>query len=154
MTKKIISGPYAEVKSVTKTPVNNTPLINNKFLEWFIYMIGYAIVLILVSIIFPSLYINLNNYGIYALLAAMIIYVLSKTVKPILSFLTFPMTIITMGLWYPIINIIILRLTSIILGNNNFSIKGFIGPFFVVIMISFLDIIMDGLIKPLVKGKK
>ena len=154
MKKRIIIESTAEVIEETKEPIkNNKPLINNKFLEWFIYMIGYAIVLIIVSLIFPSLYINLKNWGIYALLASMIIYVLSRTVKPIIKVLTLPITIMTMGLLYPIVNIIILKFTSIILGESNFAVKGFIGPFFVVIMISLLDIVMDGLLKPIIKGK-
>ena len=33
-------------------------LINNRFIEWLIYMIGYAIVLITVSVLFSSFEIN------------------------------------------------------------------------------------------------
>ena len=36
-------------------------LINSKFIEWLIYMIGYAIVLITVSVLFSSFEIN-NKY--------------------------------------------------------------------------------------------
>ena len=154
MKKKIIIDSSAEIKEEKKEPIKNNPkLINNKLLEWFIYMIGYAVVLIIVSLLSPSLYINLSYGGIYALLASMIIYLLNKTIKPILNILTLPITILTLGLLYPIVNIIILKLTSILLGTNNFSIRGFIGPFFVVIIIFLLDIFMDGLIKPFIKGK-
>lgn len=153
MKKKIIIDSTAEVTEIKKEPINkNKPLINNKFIEWLIYMIGYAIILVIVSLLSPSLYINLSNGGLYALIASMIIYLLSKVIKPILNYLTLPINILTMGLSYPIVNVIILRITSIILGKNIFSIRGFIGPFFVVIIISILDIAMDGLIKPLVKG--
>ena len=74
MKKKIIIDSEAEVKSVKKKPTY-PKLIDNEFIEWLIYMIGYAIVLIIVSTLFKSLYINLSHFGIYALLASIIIYI-------------------------------------------------------------------------------
>ena len=148
MNKKIVIDSDAYVKEEVREPIKKRqPLVNNKLYEWLIYMVGYALILIVVSLLSSSLYINLDYFGVYALLAAMIIYFLNKTIKPILNYITFPINILSLGLFYPVINIIILKLTSIILGKNIFSIKGFIGPFFVVIIISFLDIIMDGFIK-------
>lgn len=131
------------------------PIINNKFFEWFLYMIGYAIVLITVSCLFKkTIYINNKYFGLYALLASIIIYVLNQTIKPILVYITLPITAITYGLFYPIINVIILEITSFILGDN-FQIHGLIIPILVAIMISFLNLLMEGMIiKPIIsKGK-
>jgi putative membrane protein len=153
MKKTIIIDSEAVVKEEKKEPIKTTSLIDNKLLEWLIYMIGYAFVLIIVSLLSSSLYIDLSYCGIYALLAAMIIYVLSKTIKPLLHLLMLPITILTMGLFYPVVNIIVLKLTSLLLGANHFNIKGFIGPFFVVIIITILNIFMDGFLKPFFKGK-
>jgi len=130
-------------------------LVNNKFFEWLLYMIGYAIVLITVSVIFDkTLYINNQYYGFYAILAAIIIYILNQTIKPILFYLTLPITALTFGLFYPLINVFILYITSFILGEN-FQINGFILPFIIAIVISILNIFMEGMIiKPIIhKGK-
>jgi putative membrane protein len=131
-----------------------TKLINNKFIEWIIYMIGYAIVLVTVSVLFKSFQINNDYYGLYALLASIIIYILNQTIKPVLTYITLPLTVLSWGLFYPIINVIILYITSFILGDN-FKITGFIVPFFIAIIISFLNILMEGLIiKPITKRRR
>ena len=129
-------------------------IINNKFFEWLLYMIGYAIVLITVSCIFKNtFYINNDYYGIYALIGAIIIYVLNQTIKPILFFITLPITGITFGLFYPILNVLVLYITSFILGDN-FVIKGFILPFIIAIFISILNIFMEGMIiKPIINKR-
>ena len=129
-------------------------LINNRFIEWLIYMIGYAIVLITVSVLFSSFEINNKYFGLYALIASIIIYVLNQTIKPVLTYITLPITVLSWGLFYPIINVIILHITSFILGKNNFQITGFIVPFFIAIVISLLNILMEGLIlKPITKRR-
>ena len=159
MKKKIIieSEDNAEVKKVERNHYkeNYHKLINNPIIEWLIYMIGYAIVLITVSTIFTSFYINNEHYGLYALLAAIIIYILNQTIKPALNYLTLPLTIISWCLLYPLSNVLILYITSFILGKENFYLSGFITPFLVAIFISLLNILMEGLIlKPLTKGKR
>lgn len=146
----------AEIKEVKRNNVKNNykKLINNRFIEWLIYMIGYAIVLITVSVLFPSFEINNEKFGLYALLGAIIIYILNQTIKPILTYVTLPLTVLSWGLFYPIVNVIILYITSFILGKSNFSITGIIGPFFIAIIISFLNILMEGLVlKPITKRK-
>ncbi len=131
----------------------NNQRIKNPLLRWLIYMIGYAIVLIIVDKIFPTFNINMTNYGIYALLAAIVIYILNKTIKPILKILTLPITILSLGILYPLSNIIILYLTSFILGSN-FNIKGFFSAFVIAIIISLFNMLMEGLfIKPIINGK-
>lgn len=130
-------------------------LVNNKFFEWLLYMLGYTIVLITVSVLFKEhFYINPKHFGIYAFLASVIIYVLNQTIKPILVYVTLPITAITMGLFYPIINVLILYLASFLLGSN-FQIKGIILPFLIAIIISVLNMFMEGMIiKPIIyKGR-
>ena len=92
MKKKIIIDSVDEVKvKKIERNIKNKPyhrLINNKYLEWLIYMIGYSIVLITVSAMFKSFEINMAHFGIYALLASIIIYILNQTIKPIINYLT------------------------------------------------------------------
>lgn len=151
MKKRII----IETNSTTeiKEEQHYKKIINNRFIEWLIYMIGYAIVLVTVSVLFSSFEINNQYYGLYALLASIIIYILNQTIKPVLTYITLPITVLSLGLFYPITNVIILYITSFILGDN-FQITGFIAPFFIAIVISFLNILMEGLVlKPITKRR-
>ena len=110
MSKKIIiEAEDAEVKKVEKNihKYSYHHLVDNKVVEWLIYMIGYAIVLITVSKLFQSFTINTSHFGIYAFLAAIIIYILNQTVKPLINYITIPLTIITWGMLYPLSNVIL-----------------------------------------------
>lgn len=129
-------------------------LIKNKFLEWILYIICYSIILIIMSILFKALNISNEYYGLYAILASIIIYILNQTIKPVLFFITLPITALTMGLFYPLINVLILYITSFILGDK-FQITGIMVPFFIAIFISFLNIVMEGMIiKPIIRSTK
>ncbi len=122
----------------------------NRFLDWLIHMISYAIILITVSIIFKkTIHIDSNYFGIWGLFAAIIIYLLNKTVKPIIVWLTLPITGLTLGLFYPFINVFILHITDWILGSH-FEINGIFFAFIVAVLISIMNVCMDILIiKPI-----
>ncbi|MDD5826252.1 MAG: phage holin family protein [Bacilli bacterium] len=150
MKKKII---VEEVNNPKVSPFQR--IVHHKFFEWLLYMLGYTIVLITVSVLFKEhFYINPKHFGVYAFLASIIIYILNQTIKPILVYVTLPITAITMGLFYPIINVLILYLASFLLGSN-FQIKGIILPFLIAIIISILNMFMEGMIiKPIIhKGR-
>ena len=70
-------------------------------------------------------------------------------------YVTLPITALTMGLFYPIINVCILYLASFLLGSN-FQIHGFVLPFLIAIIISILNMFMEGMIiKPIIyKGRE
>jgi len=127
----------------------------NKYLDWFIHMVGYALVLITVSVIFQrTIYIDNRLFGLWGLIAVIIVFILNRTIKPILVWMTLPLTAITLGLFYPLINILVLKITDFILGSH-FEIKGTIMFFFVSIIISVMNAIMDNLIiDNLLKGRK
>lgn len=129
-------------------------IINKKFFSWLLYILGYSLVLIIVSLLFDSIKVDLDYFGLYALLASLIIYILNQTIKPILLYITLPITALTWGLFYPIINVIILYITSFIL-QSKFVISGFIIPFLLAILISFLNILIDiNVIKPIINRGK
>ena len=129
---------------------NNVTRIN-KFIDWLIYMVGYALILILVSYLFPTITIDNSYYGLYGLIGAVIIYLLNKTIKPLMFWLTLPITGITLGLFYPCINIVILKITDILLGSH-FTTSGIISLFFTAILISIMNLLLEHFIlKPLMK---
>lgn len=127
----------------------------NRILEWFIYMVGYALVLITVSVIFKNtIYIDNAYFGIWGLISAIIIYLLNKTVKPILFLLTLPITGITLGLFYPFLNVIILNITDLLLGSH-FKIDGLFMAFIVAIFISVMNILMQKIIiEPIIRRER
>lgn len=117
-----------------------------KVLDWITHMLGYTLVLILASLIFKkTIYIDTSYYGVWGLLTVVIIFILNRTVKPILFWLTLPITGITLGLFYPVINVLILKLTDFIL-LSHFEINGIFFVIIVSIFISVMNWIMDNLI--------
>lgn len=122
--------------------------------EWIIYTLGYAFVCIIASFLFESFYIDLSYFGIFPILLSIIVYILNKTIKPILVYLTMPITGITLGLFYFVINLFILKLADWIL-LSRFNIGSSISAFFIAIAISFMNLLMEGLIiKPILRRLK
>lgn len=154
MGKKIIIESDAEVKEVKRNIHKDKykSILNSNVVEWLIYMIGYTIVLLTVSLLFTHF--EVKNF-IYGFLGAIIISILNKLLKPILKILTLPITILSCGLFYELTNVIILYITMAILGKENFYIGGFLAPLFIAFIISFLNIIVEKvLINPLNEKRK
>lgn len=118
-------------------------------LEYTLTLIINSIVLILASKIFKGFYIQ--SFG-YAIITSLVISLLSSTVKPFLKLIFLPVTVITTGIFYPFINVIILKLASLIMGNA-FVVEGWILPFFIALFISFTTLILDKLITKNVIGE-
>lgn len=117
-----------------------------KIIEWLIHMLGYTLVLIIASLIFKeTIYIDTSFYGLWGLLTVVILFILNRTLKPILFWLTLPITGLTLGLFYPLINVLILKITDFIL-LSHFEIKGIIFVFIVSIFLSIMNWLMDNLI--------
>ena len=126
----------------------------NKFLDWVLYMIGYGLVFIAISSLFDSFYIDKSMYGLYGFIAVIIIYILNQTIKPILVYLTLPITGLTLGLFYPFINVFILKLTDLIL-TSHLKFTDFWVLLLVAIIISIVNQIVESIIiKPIIRGFK
>lgn len=124
----------------------------SKGLDIFIHLIGYTLVLITVSVIFKDI-VYISSF-IYGFLAVSIIFVLNRTVKPVLTWLTIPITAMTLGLFYPLINAFILKLSDWILGKH-FNVNGILWLIVVSIVISIMNAIMDNfIIDVILKGGK
>ena len=118
-------------------------------LEYTLTLIINSIVLILASKIFKGFYIQ--SFG-YAIITSLVISLLSSTVKPFLKLIFLPVTVITTGIFYPFINVIILKLASLVMGDA-FVVEGWILPFFIALFISFTTLILDKLITKNVIGE-
>ncbi|MBR4178358.1 MAG: phage holin family protein [Bacilli bacterium] len=120
----------------------------NDLLSMAIGIAIYAFILIISSNLFTNFYID--NY-FWAIIAAVLISALNYTIKPFLVFLTLPLTIITFGIAYPLVNMIILKICDLLMGDK-FVISGFFSLFFIAIFISILKIILDKFITKNFKG--
>ncbi len=117
----------------------------SNILDIICHLLGYTLVIYITSLIFKhTIIVDKSNYYMWGFIAVLIIWILNKTIKPILFWITIPITALTLGLFYPIINIVILKLTDIIL-QSHFEIKGIFSLFFASIFISILNSIMDHL---------
>lgn len=119
-----------------------------KIFEWIIYILCYTLVLFIVDLMFDSFKIGNIFYGA---LAVIFISVLNKTIKPVIFKYTLPITGITFGLFYPFINLFILKIVSLILGKN-FIIEGIWIGVVIAIFISIMNFIMEEvIIKPIIR---
>ena len=125
----------------------------SRFIDWVLHMIGYTLVFIFVTSFFKSIYIDSDHLIIWSAIIVLVIYILNKTVKPILVTLTIPITGLTLGLFYPFINLFILKLVDWILGKH-FQLYNFWIALLVSILLSIINLIMDKIINHLIKGVK
>ena len=120
--------------------------MTKKIKNVFFQIVGYTIILMIVSYLFKNtIYLDDSYYGMWCFIAALLIYILNKTVKPFLVWLTIPITGITLGLFYPFINLAILKLVSLLLGGH-FKIYGIWFAVLASILISILNVIFDDVI--------
>lgn len=110
--------------------------------EFIVGIVVYAIVLMMASGLFEAFYVQ--NF-FFAIIAALLLNLLNATVKPILVVFTLPLNIITLGIAYPIVNVLLLQFCDFLMGNA-FDISGFFAPFIVAVFISFMKILLDNII--------
>ena len=133
--------------------MNNNSKISviNRVFEWFIYVFSFTLVIVFTDYIFNTLYID--NF-FYAFLSAIIISILNKTIKPIIFKLTIPITAITLGLFYPFINLFILKLVDWILGPK-LDVYGFWWGLLMAFLISAINLLVDSMfINPILRRVK
>ncbi len=132
----------AKKAKIYKIEDNSNKSNNKAIMQFIVGILVYAVVLMIASSLFRGLYVS--NF-FYAIVAALILSVLDYYLKPIIKFLTLPLNIITLGLSYPIVNVIILWICDLIMGKS-FELHGFISVFIIGIFISILRIFLDQII--------
>ena len=85
-----------------------------------------------------------NNYLVTLLVVALIFGIVNALVKPLLTILTLPLTIITLGIFLLVINALMLLLTDFIARavGLNFHVNGFIAALLGSIVISIVSFIL------------
>ena len=94
----------------------------------------YSLVLMVTAGLFPGFYLASIPSAIWA---SFILTLLNTFVKPLIIFFTFPLTIATLGLFYLIINGIIIMMTAGIMGDD-FVISNFFTAFLAAIFLVFV----------------
>lgn len=121
------------------------------FIEWGLKLLIYALTLMMATIIFKGFYIS---GFMTAVLTSLMIMLLNITVKPFLKIIALPINVLTLGIFYPFLDVIILKIASLFVGNN-FIVEGWIVPFFIAIFISLVTVLLDGAItKKIIKARK
>ncbi len=125
-----------------------------KTIEFVLEILGYSVSFFLVSKMFKSFHLNTEYQYLYSLLAAVLIYILSKAIRKGLFFITIPLTAISLGTFYFVLNTFILKITDWILCDKlDFSNIWIL--FFISIIISAINLLIDLIIvKPIIKRMK
>src|ERR1041384_730866 len=104
-----------------------------------------GVAIILAAYVLPGLHVT----GLIpALLAGVILGFVNAIVRPVLFFLTLPLTLLTLGLFIFVLNAICFALTAWLVPG--FSIDGFFSAMFGALLVSIVSWILNGL----VVGKK
>ena len=125
----------------------------NYFFDWLFHIIAYTIVFILITTLFKTIYVDSNNQILWSSIIVIVLYILNKTIKPVLVTLTIPITGITLGLFYPCINVLILKLTDWLLGKH-FEITSLLSALTFAILLSISTFIVNEIIKKIIDKVK
>jgi putative membrane protein len=81
-----------------------------------------------------------------ALIAALVIGLINATIGFVLKILTFPLTILTLGLFWFVINALMLKLAAALV--SGFEVRGFIPALIGSILISLVSSVLQWLVVP------
>ena len=96
-----------------------------------------AIALMFVAYVVPGFYVN--SIGT-ALIAAAVIGIINATLGLILKVITFPLTIVSLGIFWIVINALMLELASAFV--RGFHISGFVSAFVGAILLSLTNMVL------------
>lgn len=109
-------------------------------------IISTILVNMIVIIMATKIFQNISVDSIfYTFITALLLMIFNKCIKPILNLIMLPINIYTLGITYPFVNVIILKLISLLLGTH-FVLNGWFSAFFISIFISVMTILIDTLI--------
>jgi putative membrane protein len=112
-------------------------------MRWLLSWLLSAISLIIVAKLVPGIFLN----GIFAaLIAAVVIGLINSTLGVFLKFITLPITIITLGLFWFVINALMLKLASWFV--SGFEVRGFLPAFIGSVLLSIVNMVLHWLVLP------
>src|ERR1022692_4917652 len=108
-----------------------------------------ALAVWIVSRVVPGIYVS---GPLAALIAALVIGFINATVGALLKILTFPLTLVTLGLFWLVINALMLELASALLAPG-FQVRGFLAAFLGAILLSLVNMMLKWLVYPSSDGR-
>jgi putative membrane protein len=118
-------------------PPRNTLDSGGAMLKLLIHWALSALCLLLVAHLVPGF--RVSGFGT-ALIAALVIGLINSTLGLLLKIITFPLTILTLGIFWFVINALMLELATFFV--HGFEIRGFWPAFFGSIILSILNLIV------------
>ena len=104
-------------------------------------MVGFIVTLLVTAL--SLLILSRLNLGLEirdtgtALVAALVLGLLNATLRPVLGFLTFPITLLTFGLFAIVLNALILYITAALI--EGFRLRGFLNAIVISILLGILN---------------
>lgn len=111
-------------------------------INYIVQVIITTFVLSIANVVFKGIYIE--SVG-YAFLASIFLIFFNATLKPFLKILMLPLNILTLGIFTPLVDVIILKIIGVFLGSH-FMVGGWLSVFCAAIFISIITFILDKLI--------
>ena len=99
-----------------------------------VHWIVSALFLYVLSFLFRGIVID---SAMAAIIAAIVMGLINSTIKPVLQIISLPITFITLGIFYLVINGLMLMLVSVLVPG--FHVSGFGTAFFAAIVLSLLN---------------
>jgi putative membrane protein len=101
----------------------------------------------IVAHVVPGIYVS----GAFAaLIAALVIGFINATIGAVLKILTFPLTLVTLGLFWFVINALMLKFASALVPG--FQVHGFFAAFLGAILLSLVNMMLRWLVDPRHEG--
>src|SRR6202050_4020203 len=103
-----------------------------------------ALAVWIMSRVVPGIYVS---GPVAALIAALVIGFINATIGLVLKILTFPLTLVTLGLFWLVINALMLELASALLAPG-FQVRGFMAAFIGAIVLSLVNLLLKAIVMP------
>jgi putative membrane protein len=102
-----------------------------------------AVAVWIVAQLVPGIHVN---GPVAALIAALAIGFINATIGALLKILTFPLTLLTLGLFWFVINALMLELASAVVPG--FQVRGFFAAFVGAIVLSLVNLLLKAIVMP------
>jgi putative membrane protein len=102
-----------------------------------------ALAVWIVAQVVPGVHVN---GAVAALIAALAIGFINATLGLLLKIITFPLTLLTLGIFWFVINALMLELASAVVPG--FQVRSFVAAFIGAIVLSLVNLLLKGLLMP------
>jgi putative membrane protein len=102
-----------------------------------------AVAVWVVAQVVPGIHVN---GAVVALIAALAIGFINATIGAVLKIITFPLTVVTLGVFWFVINAVMLELASALVPG--FQVRGFVAAFIGAIVLSLVNLVLKAIVMP------